>query len=121
MADTQQTPVRLPKTVFVLGLVSLFTDWSSEMIYPLLPTFLLSIGAGAGFLGLLEGVAETTASLLKLGSGYLTDRSNRPKLLTTLGYTLSAIMRPLTGFAVLPWQVLAVRFGDRLGKGIRKS
>jgi MFS family permease len=102
--------------------VSLLTDFSSEMIYPLLPVFLTAtLGAGPAVLGIVEGVAETTASLLKLFSGVWSDRTGRKKPLVLAGYGLSAAMRPLVGFATAWGHVLAVRFSDRIGKGIRTS
>jgi MFS family permease len=112
----------LSRNVLALGLVSLLTDVSSEMIYPLLPLFLTSVlGAGQIFVGLVEGVAESAASLTKLGSGWLSDRLGRRKELVVAGYTLSTLTRPLVAFALAPWHVLAVRFADRLGKGLRTS
>jgi len=108
--------------VLVLGLVSFFTDVSSEMIYPLLPLFLTGVlGAGPAFLGAIEGVAESTASLLKLFSGLLSDRLRGRKRLVLFGYSLSALMRPLIGFATSPLMVLLIRTGDRVGKGLRTA
>ncbi|NJC87223.1 MAG: MFS transporter [Desulfuromonas sp.] len=108
--------------VLVLGLVSLLTDVSSEMIYPLLPLFLTGVlGAGPAFLGVIEGVAESTAALLKLASGYLSDRLPRRKPLVVAGYGLSALARPLIALAASPGFVLGVRFCDRIGKGVRTS
>lgn len=108
------------RNVFVLGLVSLFTDIASEMIYPLLPLFLANIlGAPKSVVGLIEGIAESTASLLKLVSGWLADRTGRQKLLVGLGYGASACSRPLYAIVTGPWQVLSLRFLDRVGKGIR--
>jgi MFS family permease len=111
---------RLPSTVRRLGLVSLLTDASSEMIYPLLPTFLTGVlGASPAFVGLVEGLAESVASLLKVASGWLSDRLPRRKPLIVAGYTLSSIARPLVALATAPWHVLAVRVADRVGKGVR--
>jgi MFS family permease len=108
--------------VLILGLVSFFTDVSSEMIYPLLPLFLTTVlGGGPAFLGLIEGVAESTASFLKLGSGIVSDRVRRRKKLVLAGYTISSIARPLTALAASPLAVLFIRFADRVGKGIRTS
>lgn len=108
--------------VLILGLVSFFTDVSSEMIYPLLPLFLTGVlGAGPAFLGLIEGVAESTSSLLKLFSGIVSDRVRRRKKLVLWGYSISALMRPLIGFAGSAAAVLLIRTGDRVGKGIRTS
>jgi MFS family permease len=113
---------RLHRNIVALGAVSLLTDFSSEMIYPLLPVFLTAtLGAGPAALGIVEGVAETTASLLKLFSGVWSDRMGRKKPLVLAGYGLSAAMRPLVGFATAWGHVLAVRFSDRIGKGIRTS
>jgi MFS family permease len=112
---------RLPGAVIALGVTSFFTDIGTEMIFPLLPVFVASLGATPAFLGLVEGVAETTASVLKLGSGYVADRLPRKKPLVMLGYGLSAIARPVMGLAALPWHVLAVRAADRVGKGVRTA
>jgi MFS family permease len=113
---------RIPKTVLVLGVVSFLTDLSSEMIYPLLPIFLATVlGAGALTLGLIEGVAESTAALLKVASGIWTDRTRRRKPLIVAGYTLSGMMRPLIGLATAWPFVLLLRFADRVGKGLRTS
>ena len=112
----------LSRNVLALGLVSLLTDVSSEMIYPLLPLFLTSVlGAGQMFVGLVEGLAESAASLTKLYSGWLADRLGKRKSLVVTGYTFSTITRPLVAFALAPWHVLAIRFADRLGKGLRTS
>jgi MFS family permease len=108
--------------VLWLGVVSLFTDLSSEMIYPLLPFFLTTVlGAGAAFLGLVEGVAETTASLVKLASGWFSDRAHKRKALVLIGYGIASLARPLIAIATAPWQLLAIRFSDRVGKGIRTA
>ena len=119
---SRQTILGLPQTVFILGVVSLLTDASSEMIYPLLPLFLATtLGAGPAFIGLIEGVAESTASLLKLFSGWWSDRLGRRKAIVVGGYTLSACARPLVALAGTGWHVLAVRFTDRVGKGLRTA
>lgn len=110
----------LPRTVKALGVVSLLTDVSSEMIYPLLPAFLTGpLRAGPALLGTIEGLAESTASLVKIGSGYLSDRLGRRKLLVVLGYGVSSIARPLVALATAATHVLAIRVVDRLGKGVR--
>ncbi len=112
----------LPATVLALGLVSLFTDLSSEMIYPLLPVFLTAVlGAGALALGVIEGVAESTAAVLKLASGIWADRLSRRKPLILAGYGLASVVRPLIGLARAWPFVLAMRFADRIGKGLRTS
>lgn len=105
-----------------LGWVSLLTDIASDMIYPLLPNFLTRVlGAGPAIVGLIEGVAESTASLMKVVSGWWSDRIRRRKPLVLGGYALAAVARPLVGLAASWFQVLAIRFADRLGKGIRTA
>lgn len=110
----------LPSSVFALSLVSFLNDTSSDIIYPLLPAFLfLSLGATPFAIGLIEGFSESVASILKLFSGYLSDRFSRRKLPVFFGYSLAAVMRPLLAFVTSWPQVLAVRMSDRIGKGIR--
>jgi len=113
---------KLPTTVVVLGAVSFFNDIASDMILPLLPIFLTAtLGAGPAVLGLIEGVAEATASLLKLWAGRLGDAGVGHKRLALTGYSISNIVRPLVGFAGSWPTVLALRFADRIGKGIRTA
>jgi MFS family permease len=115
-------PRRLSRNVKALAAVSLLADVSSEMIYPLLPLFLSAVlGASASVIGGIEGAAESTAALLKLASGWWSDRVRRRKPLVVGGYALSAVARPLIGLATWPWHVLLVRMSDRVGKGIRTS
>jgi len=110
----------LSRPVWLLGWVSFFTDMASEMVYPLLPLFLTQVlGAGAMSLGVIEGAAEAANSALKIVSGWLADRWRSPKKLVLLGYGIASSVRPLIGFATAWPQVLAIRFSDRLGKGIR--
>jgi MFS family permease len=110
----------LHPAVIASGWASLFNDVSSEMIYPLLPVFLTSaLGVGVGFVGVIEGVAESAASLLKLFSGWLSDRLGKRKALVLVGYVLASVARPLIAVAVTGWDVLGLRFADRVGKGIR--
>ena len=110
----------LPRAVKALGLVSLLTDASSEMIYPLLPAFVTgTLKAGPAFLGAVEGLAEATAALVKLAAGRLADRLPRRKPLVVAGYGLSSATRPLMALATLPAHVLVVRLLDRVGKGVR--
>ena len=112
----------LPRTVVVLGLVSLLNDTASEMITPLLPVFLtVTLGGGAFVVGLVEGVAEATSSLVKVVSGWLADRGWNAKRLVLGGYSLSNFARPLIGLAGGWATVLALRFVDRIGKGIRTA
>jgi len=112
----------LPRNVVAIGLVSLLNDASSEIIYPLLPVFLTTIlGASARAIGIIEGLAESISSLLKLFAGYLSDRIAKRKLLVVAGYSLASIARPLLAFAQSWTQVLAIRVTDRVGKGIRTA
>jgi MFS family permease len=112
----------LPRTVIALGWVSLLTDLSSEMIYPLLPVFLTGVlGAGPAVLGLIEGVAEASASFLKVVSGFWSDRLRKRKPLVLAGYGISSCCRPLIGLATSWVGVLGLRFADRVGKGLRTS
>src|SRR6266571_3035998 len=112
----------LPRSVKTLGLVSLLTDASSEMIYPLLPGFLTgTLKAGPAFLGVVEGFAEALAAFVKIGAGALSDRMPRRKPAVVAGYGLSSLVRPLVALATAPLHVLAVRLLDRLGKGVRSA
>ncbi|MHB8792948.1 MAG: MFS transporter [Thermoleophilia bacterium] len=108
------------RNVFILGITSFLTDLSSEIIYPLVPLFLTTtLGAPVAVVGLIEGIAESTASILKVFSGWVSDRWRRRRPLTIIGYGISALAKPLLA-ATGSWpQVLSLRFGDRLGKGIR--
>ena len=113
-------PASLPVTVRVLGWASLLNDCASEMVYALLPHFLMQFLAGNRFLlGLIEGCADATASLLKIWMGRVADRGGSRKAFIVLGYSVPALVRPLIGLATLPWHLFAVRITDRLGKGIR--
>jgi MFS family permease len=110
----------LPRPVKALGLVSLLTDASSEMIYPLLPAFVTgTLRAGPAFLGVVEGAAEAVSSLVKILAGHASDRLPRRKPIVVAGYGLSSVVRPLMALATAPWHVLAVRLADRIGKGAR--
>jgi MFS family permease len=112
----------LSKNVRNLGWVSFLNDVSSEMIYPLLPLFLTQVlGAGVLFVGLIEGMAESVSSFLKLFSGWFSDRFQRRKSLILFGYSLASISRPFVGLATSPFHVLLLRFLDRVGKGVRTS
>jgi MFS family permease len=112
----------LGQNVYALAAVSFFTDVSSEMIYPLLPVFLTSVlGASAGFIGAIEGAAESTAALLKLASGWWSDRIRKRKVFVVVGYTLASVVRPLVAAAQSAVQVLLIRVSDRVGKGLRNS
>jgi MFS family permease len=125
MHKTQSSTVHwrtLPRNVWAVTLTSFLTDLSSEMLATLLPLFLANVlGARTNVIGLIEGVAETTASLMKVFSGWLSDRLGRRKWLTVAGYALSSLSKPLLYFANAWGIVLASRFGDRLGKGVRTA
>ncbi len=111
---------RIPRTVWTLGLVSLCMDTSSELVHALLPVFLVTtLGASVGFVGLVEGIGEATAAAGKLLSGWLSDRIGKRKLLAGIGYGLAALSKPLFAIAWAPGVVLAARFVDRVGKGVR--
>ena len=113
---------KLPRNVFAISLVSLLNDISSEIIYPLLPVFLsLTLGASPAIVGMIEGAAESLSSLLKLFSGYFSDRRGKRKIFVVMGYGLANIARPLLAFATSWPQVLAIRLTDRVGKGIRSA
>src|SRR5688572_3458785 len=113
---------KLPANVVTIGVVSLLNDASSEIIYPFLPLFLATtLGASASAIGIIEGAAESISSLLKLFAGNLSDRLGKRKFLVVFGYALAAFARPLLAFAGSWQQVLAIRLGDRVGKGIRSS
>jgi MFS family permease len=110
------------KNVFWMGLTSLFTDISSEMIYPVLPIFMtVTLGIGKEFIGLIEGIAESTASILKVFSGWFSDRIKQRKPPTVWGYSLSTISKPLFAISTSGFHVLFVRFFDRVGKGVRTA
>jgi MFS family permease len=112
----------LPRTVWLIGLISLLNDSASEMIYPLVPLYLASVlMAGPRVLGLIEGVAEATSSLLKLYSGVIVDRTRRAKPWVVAGYALAGFARPLIALATSWPAVMLLRFADRVGKGLRTS
>jgi MFS family permease len=119
-APIRTGPFSLPRPVWLLGWVSLVTDLATEMIYPLLPIFLTRVlGAGAMSLGIIEGIAEAASSVLKIAAGRVADRTGAPKRLVLAGYAISGAVRPLIAIAGGWPHVLALRFADRLGKGIR--
>ena len=105
----------------MLGLVSLFTDTATEMIYPLVPVYIAALGSGAILLGIIEGIAETTSSMLKLLTGIWSDRTGKRKLFVLIGYSISSVIRPLTGLVTSGWEIIIVRMFDRVGKGIRTA
>ncbi len=110
------------KNVFVTGLVSFFMDISSEMIYPLVPLFLASVlGVNKSVIGLIEGIAESTASLIKVFSGWFSDRIGNRKWLMAAGYGISTLSRPIVALATGWHHVIGSRFMDRFGKGVRTA
>jgi MFS family permease len=112
----------LPRNVVLLGWTSLLNDIASEMLFPLLPQFLLLVlGGNKAYLGLIDGLAETTSSVLKLWSGAWSDSAGRRKGFVLFGYGVAAIARPLISLAAAPWHLLALRTLDRVGKGVRTS
>jgi MFS family permease len=117
-----ENKTKLSKNVIVLGLVSFFNDFASEMVYPIVPIFLTTVlGAPVSLVGLIEGIAEATASILKVFSGWLSDKAQKRKIFTTYGYILSTLSKLIIGIAMGWPLVLLGRFIDRFGKGIRDS
>jgi MFS family permease len=126
LPDTVEPPPspagRLPRNVWLLGWTSLLNDTASELAAPLLPYFVIvALKGSAADLGLIEGCADSTASILKLFSGGWSDKSGRRKSFVVFGYSLPALVRPLLRWAAAPWHVLAIRMGDRIGKGVRSA
>ena len=112
----------VPTSVWALGFVSLLMDISSELIHSLLPVFLITVvGASTVAVGLIEGIAEATAAITKVFSGAVSDWIGKRKLLVGIGYGLAAITKPVFPLASTAWEVLAARFVDRIGKGIRDA
>lgn len=130
MSSSPKTPAlaprsrkrRYPRNVYVTTAASLLTDISSEMVVYLLPLFLSGVlKTSTPLIGLIEGMAETTASLTKLASGYLSDRLGNRKWLTVAGYSLSLVAKPLLAVAGAWPAVFIARFADRFGKGVRTA
>jgi MFS family permease len=115
-ADSQPAAER---NIYAFGFTSFLNDTASEMAYWVLPAFLASLGAGPAQLGLIEGLAESVASLAKLFSGYLADRAKQRKPLVVAGYAVANAVKPLLAVATAWWQILLIRFSDRLAKGVR--
>src|SRR6266566_754954 len=116
------SPERKPsaaRDIYAFGITSFLNDTASEMAYWVLPAFLASLGAGPTQLGLIEGVAESVASLAKLFSGYLADRVPRRKPLVVGGYLVANAVKPILAVVASWWQILFIRFADRLAKGVR--
>ena len=108
-----------PRNVYVFGLTSFLNDTASEMAYWVLPAFLASLGAGPAQLGIIEGVAESVASFAKLFSGYISDKVSERKPIVVAGYLVANAVKPLLALASSWWQILGIRFSDRLAKGVR--
>ena len=120
--NRKEPPPRLPRNVKLLGAASLLNDVASEMIYPLMPQFLMAVLGGNRFhLGIIEGFAESFSSLLKLASGVWSDRMGRRKGFVVFGYALAAVARPLIGLVTAPWHLFVARTADRIGKGLRTA
>jgi len=112
----------LTLNVLVLGATSLLTDISSEMVFTLLPFFMVNVlSIEMAFVGLIEGAAEATSSLLKVFSGWFSDKTRKRKPFVVLGYSLSAFVKPLFALAASVSQVFMIRVLDRIGKGVRTS
>jgi MFS family permease len=108
--------------VVALGVVSFLTDVSSEMIFPLLPVFITTIlGAGQAALGLIEGIADSTASIIEVFSGYFSDKTGKRKQFVMFGYSLSSLVKVGIALSNQWWQMLIMRGAERIGKGIRES
>jgi len=112
----------LSKNVISMGTVSFLNDLSSDMIFPFIPAFVTTVlGGSAAFVGVIEGVADATQSIVKIFSGRFSDKWNKRKPFVVFGYSLSALSKPLLALAGTPWHVLGVRFLDRFGKGTRDA
>lgn len=113
---------RVKRNVFFLGITSFFTDWSSEMLFPILPDFMANVlGIPKSLIGVIDGVSESAASLLKVFSGYFADKLGKRKPLAFAGYSISAFVKPVLALANSWLAVFGVRLGDRIGKGIRTA
>lgn len=111
----------LERNAFFTGLTSFFTDTSAKMVYSVMPLFLLSIGASKTTISLIEGIAESTASLLKAISGYWSDKIGKNKPFMVIGYGITAIVTPIYALARIPIEILFFRFFERIGKGLRAA
>lgn len=118
---SKDTILGFNRNIFFVGLVSLLTDTSTKMVYSIMPMFLISIGASKTTLSVIEGLAESTAALVKTASGFFSDRIGRNKPFMVVGYAITAIVTPLYAAVTSPIQVLGLRFIERFGKGIRTA
>jgi len=122
MAIEKNINIRISRNVFMVGWVSFFNDFASEMVYPIVPIFLTTVlGAPVSAVGLIEGIAESTASLLKAVTGRMSDKLKKRKIFTVYGYSFSTLSKVILGFAGVWPVVLLGRFVDRFGKGVRTS
>ena len=117
----RQMKASLPRNVVVLGIVSFLTDASSEMIMWTVPFYIALLGGGAVWVGIVEGLRESLSSLLKLASGWFSDRVGRRKALVALGYGISTVAKPILALAAAPWHVLGLLGIERVGKGVRTA
>src|ERR1700687_3170590 len=119
--DTPSPPLpeSTPRNIYAFGLTSFLNDTASEMAYCVLPAFLASLGAGPAQLGIIEGIAESVASFAKLFSGYVTDKGSDRKPIVVGGYFVANAVKPLLALVSSWWQILGIRFSDRLAKGFR--
>jgi MFS family permease len=119
MTQPDKSQPSAARNIYAFGITSLFNDTATEMAYWVLPAFLVSLGAGPAQLGLIEGTAESVASFAKLFSGYLSDHVDRRKPLVVAGYFVANAVKPVLALVTAWWQVLLIRFTDRLAKGVR--
>src|SRR3954468_16403845 len=111
----------LPRNVWLLGLASLLNDTASEAIFSLTPAFLKTIGGTPQHLGVIEGLADSVAALLKLKAGSWSDRLGARRVFVVLGYAVGALVRPFAAIAMAPWHLVSIRLVDRIGKGVRSA
>lgn len=118
---TEKKILGLEKNIFFVGITSFFTDTTTKMIYAVMPLFLMTLGASKTELTLIEGVAESTASIIKALSGWWSDKIRKNKPFMIIGYAFTALLSPLFSIVTTPLQVLIIRFTERVGKGIRTA
>jgi sugar phosphate permease len=121
LENPEMTILGFNKNIFFTGLTSFFTDTSSKMVYSVMPMFLMSLGASKTTLSVIEGIAESTAALVKALSGLRSDKTGKNKPLMFIGYAFTAIVTPFYALVVSPMQVLYLRFIERFGKGMRTA
>jgi MFS family permease len=121
MSEKKKKLFGIEKNIFFVGLTSFFTDTTTKMIYAIMPLFLMTLGASKTEISLIEGIAESTASLIKALSGWWSDKIRQNKIFMIIGYAFTAILSPLFSMVTTPFQVLTIRFAERVGKGIRAA